>query len=123
MSRVLLNITNHELTEEQKKGWERIINLPENLKKLWSSIPPDFDCEQVKHYLTPLLDWISENKDSSILVAGDFCAFKIVLEHAIAQNIEVFQATTKRETVEVKNPDGTVVKRSVFKHVKFRKLN
>jgi len=122
--KVLLNLTNHNLTNEQMESWDEVRNLPDNLKKLWSNIPPEFNCQQVKEHLKPIFEWIDNNsKNAVILTAGDFCAVLLVLQHAIKTNIKVVQSTTKRESVEMKNEDGTVIKKSVFKHVQFRELN
>ena len=52
----------HELTDQQKKeayeelGVSKIYSLPDNLKALWSQIPPEIS--ELASYLKPLKEWL-----------------------------------------------------------------
>jgi len=135
----LFNITNHELTQEQKEAFTegdheknvKFIELPPELKKIWGNIPVDGDIEDVKNHLSPVIEWLNNHELVNsktymglkyALVAGAFSATSIMIEVCQALGIGILEATTKREVVEETLPDGTVKKTAVFKFVQFREI-
>jgi len=118
-------IFNHTLTQAQIEeaeasfGIVQIVPLPEKLQSLWSNLPPDM--ENLAHYLAPLLSYIDQDigSDDIVLVQGDFGATCLVVRHLRRRGIRAVYATTRREVREVREGDR-VVKRSIFRHVRFR---
>ena len=116
----------HSLTDEQiKDGIENLkvtkfISLPENLQKIWSNIPPEL--ETLKSYLNEIKNFIRLNGNSGdyILIQGDFGAVYEMVEFSKQNSFVPIYATTKREVIEKKEGDK-VVKKSIFKHIKFRR--
>lgn len=123
----LIKLLNHELTEQQKNelktkyGIQSIITPPPELQSRWSNIPPEFNEEELQEYLTAIKDWLfyNTNQYDLVLIQGESGAtYNIVSYLKHAYRIPIY-ATTKREVVEeVQN--GKTVKKSVFKHIRFR---
>ncbi|NLY74342.1 MAG: hypothetical protein GX075_03475 [Firmicutes bacterium] len=115
----------HELTEQQKReayaelGVGEIHYLPDNLKGLWSQIPPEIP--EVAGYLQPIQEWLSNQilEGDYILIQGDFGATFLMVQWAFARNCVPIYATTSRKVIEVRN-DQEIVTNRVFEHVKFR---
>jgi phosphomannomutase len=116
----------HQLTDEQKKDAienlkvTKFISLPEKLQKLWSNIPPEID--SLGEYLNDIKSFIrlNANKGDFILIQGDFGAVCEMVKFSKENNFVGIYATTKREVVEEKDGDK-VVKKSIFKHIRFRR--
>jgi hypothetical protein len=117
----------HRLTEAQetdaRRNWsvEEIVYLPQELQPLWSNVPPDL--EDLKDYLQPFESWLAESADPGdlILIQGDFGATFRMVNWSIEQGLLPLYATTRREVVEEKGPDGEVHALKVFRHARFRK--
>jgi hypothetical protein len=127
------NVTNHDLTDEQRRAVEQagleVVNLPEDLKARWSSVPPDADNETLLALVCDVATFIK---------AHDLGLYNIAMvqgEPVVCHNLAEFVrfpratkgmhvipvvATTRRESVEEAQPDGSVRKTAVFKHVGFR---
>jgi hypothetical protein len=119
-------LTNHELTEEQKNdaintfGVNEFIHAPERVLATWGYIPPHYD--EVKEYLRTVFKWLesAEPNDDIVLVQGESVSTYQVVDTMRKLKIRCIAATTERVTEEVTMPDGSVQKKSVFKHVRFR---
>jgi len=119
------NVTSHNLTEDQKKVVEKagfeIVELPTGLKEQWKNVPPDVDPAYIAQLAAAVRTFMSEQLEaypSFALVQGEpVLCFNLAL---MADPVVPLVATTKRESIEVKQPDGSVKKESVFKHVQFR---
>lgn len=115
----------HELTGQQKKeayeelGVSKIYSLPDNLKALWSQIPPEIS--ELASYLKPLKEWLDSQirEGDYILIQGDFGATFLMVNWAFAQNCRPIYATTRRKVVEIRNNEEVITNR-VFEHVRFR---
>jgi len=116
-------ILNHQLTAEQKNelGGE-IVEMPAELKKLWGTIPPDVPRFEVGKYLQPLWDWLEKEYPDRVVGQGEATAFALLLMRCCVFNTPLLVATSRRETVEEVMPDGSVVKKAIFKHVQFREV-
>lgn len=120
------NVTNHDLTESQiadaKSALqaEEIVNLPEELKKIWGQVPP-VDTNEVKVRLQPVLDWLEQQ-----VSVGDFCMVAgsrtavAFVDLQIRSKAAAVESCTERKVQEVQNPDGTVSKTAIFEHIRFR---
>jgi len=123
--KTLILLFSHQLTPtqerdaEQSLGIDTFVSLPEELQKLWSSVPPDIG--SLAEYLTPIKEFVAEvgSEGDSVLIQGDFGATYHLVSYALSLGLTPLYATTKRDVVEIREGDS-VVKRSVFEHVRFR---
>jgi len=124
MKKMIL-IFSHTLTNEQKQDAknsfdiDEFLYLSDDLQKIWSNISPDL--QTIQDILKPIKKFIktNSNQDDVILIQGDFGAvFSMVI---FCKNLELktLYATTKREAKEYIE-DGKLIKKSVFKHRRFR---
>jgi hypothetical protein len=119
-------IFSHTLTDEQKKDSienlkiTKFIYLPDNLQKIWSNIPPELD--SLDTYLNDIKQFIrfNANKGDYVLIQGDFGAVCEIVKFSKNNHLTPIYATTKRISIEEKT-DNNVIKKSIFKHVKFRR--
>lgn len=115
------NVTNHTLTDAQQTFEADIIELTDELKQQWGNVDPY--AETVDETVQAVFEFIKTNSSEGdmALVQGDMgCTFMLV---NMLQRIGIttVYATTKRSSVEQTMPDGSVVKKSTFEHVQFRK--
>lgn len=115
----------HEITMAQREDAKKIFNvgefveLPEALQFLWSNIPADLD--NIDVYLEPLKKYIKNevNSNDYLLIQGDFGGTYNMVSFSKANGFKAVYATTNRNVIETKI-NNTIVKKSIFKHVKFR---
>lgn len=117
---------NHALTTNQEAdaigtlGVDEFVSLPGELQQLWSNVPSD--SEGLNSYLSPIETYMKETVKSGdyVLVQGDFGATYRMVNLAKSLGATPIYATTSRDAVEVVEGD-TVVKKSVFRHRRFRR--
>ena len=122
--KVLINHSNHpseKWTEEQRKGWDKIIDLP------FPEIDPEMDKDQVETLALENFKKIKEiavketakNRKAVIhvMLQGEF-SYCYLLYNKIKDLFPVVLPTTKREVVE--KEDGTKI--STFKFRRWRTL-
>ncbi|MDO9578461.1 MAG: CRISPR-associated protein Csx20 [Candidatus Cloacimonadales bacterium] len=117
----------HTLTPGQeeeiytKLKCERIITLPDDLQQLWEQIPPEGDIDDV--LLAPFIKYLTENIEIGdyVLVQGEFGVSFAIVNWCLNNNRIPIYATTKRVADEEKQPNGSVKKINIFKHVQFRR--
>lgn len=115
----------HELTDQQTRearedlGVKEIYYLPDDLKALWSQIPPEIS--EVAEYVQPVKEWLERrvNEGDYIIIQGDFGATYQIVKWAFSKNLRPIYATTKRKAVEIRNKEKIITNR-VFEHVRFR---
>lgn len=117
-------ILNHNLTSDQREELEErfdeVVELNPEQRALWSQIPAEGNNLDVqKHIWTILLE---VKKHDAVVCQGEFTAFASVFTLCQRLRKTVLVACSRRETVEEVGEDGTVTKRSVFKHVQFRRV-
>ena len=123
----LFLLFNHQLTPTQQTdaidtlGIDDVVSPPDNIRRLWGQIPPDLTT--LSDYLQPVQLWIeSQAKPGDyVLIQGDFGACHWMVQAAFSMNLVPIYATTRREAVEIHQPDGTVQLTHQFRHVIFRK--
>lgn len=116
---------NHTLTQEQLSDAKAslfcyvIVSLPQELQELWSSVPPNL--KSLEEYLKPIKEYVSAyiQKDDFVLVQGDFGATYIMVNFLKSLGAKPIYATTSRDVVEIREGDK-VIKKSIFKHERFR---
>lgn len=122
----MIIIFNHSLNEEQRVaaqsqfGVTEFIELTPELKPVWGQVPAE--PESISNHIEPVVKWALDQEPEVALVQGDFGATYEVVTRLKEKGVMVVYATTKRESVETTNPQGEVVKTSVFKHVRFREF-
>ena len=115
----------HTLTSAQSKDAEKnfdineCVVLPKRLQELWSNIPPEL--ESIEAYLEPLKNYLLSNASNgdAILIQGDFGGGYHMVNFAKEHNFLALYATTKRD-VQERAEGNVIVKKSVFKHIRFR---
>jgi hypothetical protein len=127
MSRSLFLIFNHQFTPEQKEdarselGVHKIVTLPEDLRRLWSDIPP---CEpEIKSFLNPIETWLSTQaqKGDYVLIQGDFGGCFIMVNFSLAHSLIPIYSTTERMAIEEGQSNGAVKVTHHFQHQIFRR--
>lgn len=123
----LFLLFSHTLTPEQVKDANevldvgKIISLPLSLQEIWSNVDP------VGELNTKPLDeialWLKEHssKGDFVLIQGEFGATHYLIEHCFNAGLIPIYATSRRIYEEIKNDDGTVERKHIFKHVNFRR--
>ncbi len=126
MKKKLTLLLNHTLTPEQLQdakaslGVEEFVELSQELKALWSGVPPEVD--DLSAHLKPIEDFLQANssKGDFVFVQGEAGATYKMVGFVKKLELTPVYATTKREAVE-SVVDGKVLKKSLFKHVRFRR--
>lgn len=116
---------NHTLTQEQTSDakasllCEEFVTLPQELQELWSNVPSGL--ESLEKYLKPIKEYARANvqKDDFVLVQGDFGATYIMVNFLKSLGTKPIYATTSRDVLEIREGDK-VIKKSIFKHERFR---
>jgi len=127
MSNVFVSVMSHPLTVDQKldvaKFATRTVELVDNkLIDKWKNIDP---IESVRSVGNEIIDFILENTDGcaanevTILVQGESRVSFYIVGNLIKKGVRVVVATTKREVVEEVQKDGSILKKSIFKHIGF----
>lgn len=127
MSTSLFLIFNHQATHRQEEdaraslGIERIVDLPPDLKDLWSQIPSDL--HEIMGYLEPVKNWLKSyaRENDYVLIQGDFGACYLMVNFAFVTGLIPIYSTTEREAAEEYRKDGTVNLVHQFRHRIFRK--
>ena len=149
---LFLNLTNHALTSEQRDDAkhrfdvQEFIELPDELKTKFGQVPCGEDEGILWDLADEIKDWVFEKSSPKISdwvhcqgefsaegLDDDLCPVRVLLQGELGlvgrllrlleeAGIPCFYATTRRESVETTQPDGSVVKTNVFKHAGFRRI-
>lgn len=125
MKRMFL-LFSHTLTEAQMQnaqetfGLLEFCRLPEDLQALWSSVDPRGELPIAD--LDRIVDFLLLESDPGdiVLVQGDFGAVYYVADACLETNRIPVYATTYRQCVETRHPDGSVSVTHTFSHIQFR---
>lgn len=116
----ILNLTQHPATAEQKV--QGVVDLtPEDKAVLverltFNEIPTRAEMVARAAFIRDM----AVNEEVEAVMLGGAPFFTSILEEALADaGFHVLYAFSKRESVEETQPDGSVVKKAVFKHVGF----
>jgi hypothetical protein len=127
MATKLFLIFNHEITDIQEKdaieflGVDAIEDLPQDLKAIWSDIPPDL--QEIRGYLSPVMEWMECHaaRGDYVLIQGDFGACYIMAGFALKKGLVPVYSTTRREAVEEHLQDGSIRLAHLVRHRMFRR--
>jgi len=120
----MILLFSHKLSEIQenvaKQNFEieEFVYLPQELQNIWSNFDADLeklDLEPFKKFLTS----VAKSGDL-VLIQGDFGACFTMVQFALECDLVPVYATTKREVFKVVE-NGQTVKKSIFKHRRFRR--
>jgi NAD(P)H-flavin reductase len=118
-------LLNHQPTEEQLKDLERvygsfqIVEPDKKIKDFWANIDPELNGLERDNKALEIVADIVEKKADSVWIQGESAMVYKVVKRLEYRDIPAFASTTKREAVEIKKEDGSIEKRSVFKHCRF----
>ncbi|MDI3269912.1 MAG: CRISPR-associated protein Csx20 [Bacillota bacterium] len=122
----LLILLSHKLLPEQEADARRTLGvggctyLPEDLQTIWSQIDPSV--EDLEEDLAPIGRWLEEEGQPGdyVLIQGEYGATVWAIEKARFLAMLPVYSTTRREVEVEETGDGQVVRKSVFRHVRFR---
>lgn len=135
MKRCVIWLMNHVATSDQIEDLKsncyseiEFIEPTDEGKKMWAQVPADAGLKEIEtlavnvsRTLTGLPTHLNAGQDAVIaVVQGEPTLVTVMVQLLQRCHIPCFAATTKRESVETVNPDGTTTKTNVFKHVRFR---
>lgn len=114
----ILNISNHTLGLDQiqelaSKGYQ-VVELPEDLKQKWGQLSPD----NYHEVCWAIKDFMTENHVDATHIAGFPAAVNFFLKR-VTIVFDNYYAYSERVSVEEPQPDGSVVKKNVFRHKGF----
>ena len=118
---MLINCTNHPYeiwNEPQRKAAERygeVRDLP------FPQIDPSAESEDLRKIAAEYAKKIEALQPEAVLVAGEFTFAFMLVDKLLQDGVNVMTSCSKRVTEEVKNPDGTNEKKSIFMFERFRK--
>jgi len=120
-------LMNHKLTDAQEQDARaslrvnRILELPMEHKQIWNQIPAEPDA--IKPVLEPICHWLDQQARSGdfLLVQGDFGACHLMVKYAVEKQLVPVYSCTRRDAAEEHTPEGAVIMRHRFRHVRFRR--
>jgi hypothetical protein len=119
-----INVSSHSLTQDQltdlvKMGYS-VIELPTELKTRWSNIDPVAEINDL--LISAIVSFAEVNLATGALVAGEPGHMVSCIKALQEAGVTCFHATTTRVSEDQAEPDGSIKKVSVFKHVRFRQF-
>ena len=110
--KILINASNHKLSENQTAPFFGVKELPEELKVKWGNVTP----ETINSIMESFYDFmestpISVGVEYFVHLAGHADLIASIVRD---QKFNLIYAHSERNVEEVTNEDGTVTKKSVF---------
>jgi hypothetical protein len=118
----------HTITQEQQADAEASLGvtkfepLPADLQALFSCVPPAI--ESLRDYVVPIQRWLVERVQPTdfVLIQGDFGVTFLLVHYCLTSRLGIpVYATTQRQSIDIPQPDGSVVTQRVFRHCCFRR--
>ena len=125
MKKKLLVVMNHQLTEEQKVGWDELVvlsDISKTLSDMVKNISPVAKVEEIKELAMAIVLVGLMGKFTHIAIMGEPT---LVLHTAIIADevdIKAVTATSERVSFDEPQPDGSIKKISKFQHVMWRNM-
>jgi hypothetical protein len=118
-------LLNHKLTANQTTevfdtfGVTHIVDSPEQISVLWSSIPTSRELSRAQ--LEPFITWLEEaHADDVVVLQGEHSATFALVDFALQKGLVPVCAVTERTTQEFHEGEK-VIKKNIFEHICFRK--
>ena len=119
-------LLSHELTKDQIESareelkCREIVYFPERLQEIWKNIPAEQEgYSEIEKFQQFILKNFS--RGDIICIQGEWGYTHNIVNFCKGIGVVPVYAATKRECKEIKREDGSVVKVSRFKHVRFKK--
>lgn len=112
----------HTLTPDQEIGWDTISIVSADTKKQTSQVSADATLLDIKELASVVVAEAIAAKATHILVTGEPTLMLHANLMAHELGLVCVQSTTQRDTVETVQPDGSVTKTQVFRHVQWREM-
>lgn len=113
----IINLTQHPATEEQKAAGVFDICSEAVIKLLTFFLMPM--TQDILNRAGQLAEIAEINGATHAMIGGAGYLMPALEKALLRRNIKPLHAFSRRESVETKNPDGTITKTSVFKHLGF----
>lgn len=115
-----INLSNHTSSKWSEKQLNAAKKLGDIIDMQFPDIDPEAAMEEIAAQAADYYNKIHKFQDPIVMVQGEF-TFTYALVSLLRKNgILTVSACTKRMTKEQQQPDGTVVKTSIFEFVQFR---
>ncbi len=118
---MLLNCTNHPseiwnepLMKAAGELYGEIVDLP------FPSVSPSWSIHDLRREVEDYAARIEAFQADAVLAAGEFTFLFMLVDKLLADGVNVICSCSERNTVEVKNPDGSNEKKSMFFFEGFR---
>ena len=118
---MLINFTNHPYEiwntpqrETAKEQYGEVVDIP------FPQVDPALDSEGIRRLVEEYAVMIEAKKPDAVLAAGEFTFLFMLVDRLLRDGVKVVCTCSGRDTVEVKNPDGTNEKKAIFFFEKFR---
>ena len=122
----IINLTQHKATQDQKDAG--VVDLPDKLRDqlvellTFDDLPDSHEVINRANKIAWMIDHFVKSKPTAAMIGGAPFLMPVLDKALRNYGHTPLYAFSKRESVEKTNPDGTVVKTSVFKHAGFVEL-
>jgi len=117
----------HSLTQPQKDDFDGEIvvlkDIDADLANKASNVPPEWSEAEIVELAENIVDAAIRENATHFYIAGEPTLVYHAMKGAKEAGMQVIQSTTRRESEDIAQPDGSVKRVSKFKHVQWRELN
>lgn len=122
---MFVNVSNHPValwSPEQRTAAEALGHGPAaDLPGGFPAVEPELDAEAVDALAESTVEQIVALQPKAAFVAGDFSLTAALVPRLQARGLPCYCSTSLRQTSEQRQPDGTTLKRAVFRFVRWRR--
>ncbi len=104
-----------------------MVEMPAELKARWANIPTTEGVVGIWDYLGPIRSWLEDrfhelvDGPAVVLIQGEFVAtYNMVAWLGNFGRVLPIAAVSRRDVIETTEPDGSVVKKTIFRHERWR---
>lgn len=117
---MIINLSNHPMETWQEKQLQAARAYGELVDLPFPLLPGNMTGEELEQIAMQLLHRIREMKPDAVVIMGEFSLVFMLVDALLDEGIPILTAASERNTVEQKEPDGTIVKIARFDFVGFR---
>ena len=126
---MFINLSNHKSTGWSPEQLQAAKELGGEVRDFsFPNVPPNYTSYEVYHLAQSIVRDVigtlksSNDKDNAIMVQGEFSLTVAIVGFLRKEDILMVVSTSERTVEEEVLPDGSTVKKSVFKFVQFREI-
>jgi ABC-type Fe3+-hydroxamate transport system substrate-binding protein len=119
---MFINFSNHHIAQWSDAQTKAAQEYGELRDYQFPAVPADWDETQLADEAKRIVEEIASLNPQAVLCQGEFTLATAVTWGLLNRGITVVAACSDRCVEEAVQPDGTTVKRAVFKFVRFRKF-